>query len=206
MRRRSKTNRRRRVVEKKKKQFFFKDLSDELLIEILIRLPSSKEATLCKSVCKRWFALISSDDFRKMSLTHNRNCDKKTLIPFTFVSIDWNYFRNNSEVRDLYVSEFNPQNGLSRRVNFGFLYSDLPPMYYISLKESCGDLILCSGETSDRIDYYCIVNVLTKQWFLLPRTLPQTPLESNSHFMSSERVGFLIESSLWIMLHASIWC
>ncbi|KAL3375314.1 hypothetical protein AABB24_006684 [Solanum stoloniferum] len=195
MRRRSKTNRRRRVVEKKKKQFFFKDLSDELLIEILIRLPSSKEATLCKSVCKRWFALISSDDFRKISLIHYRNCDKKTLIPFTFVSIDYNYFHYLTDDTDLYVSEFCPENGFSRRVNSGFLNSDLPPMNYISLIESCGDLILCSGGTSDRIDYY-IANVLTKQWFLLPRTLPRTPLESNTRFMStSERVGFLIEPS-----------
>ncbi|MCE2056177.1 hypothetical protein HAX54_044184 [Datura stramonium] len=165
-----------RVGDKKKAQSFFNNLTDELLIEIFVRLPSSKEAIRCKLVCNRWFSLISSDYFLTTSLIHHRNNNNKTLLPFTFVSPDRKY-----NVKDVF--EFRPEMGLSRRVDLGFLYWGRPRHYFISLTESCGDLILCSGSTSC-IDYY-VINVLTKQWIVLP---PQ-----NSHFIESESVGFLIE-------------
>ncbi|KAG5618952.1 hypothetical protein H5410_018776 [Solanum commersonii] len=169
-------------------QSFLNHLTDELLIEIFIRLPSSKEAIQCKSVCNRWLSLISSDYFLNTSLIHNRNYDKKTLRPFTFLSINWNFFDFFISEKGLDVFECSLEKGLSKRVNLGFLYSGRPSKYHISLEESYGDLILCSRKTSDIIDYY-IVNVLTKQWI----RLPPTPLENNSHYREDESVGFLIE-------------
>ncbi|KAK4735915.1 hypothetical protein R3W88_010176 [Solanum pinnatisectum] len=141
-------------------QSFLNHLTDELLIDIFIRLPCSKEAIQCKSVCNRWLSLISSDYFLNTSII--------------IIGLD--------------VFECSLEKGLSKRVNLGFLYSGRPNKYHISLEESCGDLILCSGKTSDIIDYY-IVNVLTKQWI----GLPPTPLEINSHYREDESVGFLIE-------------
>ncbi|KAM3380362.1 hypothetical protein P3S68_005935 [Capsicum galapagoense] len=43
--------------------FALNDVTDQVLHEILIRLPTNKEATRCKLVCKRWFSLLSSDHF-----------------------------------------------------------------------------------------------------------------------------------------------
>lgn len=78
--------------------------------------------------------------------------------------------------------------GLSRRINLGFLYSGRPDIYRISLEESCGDLILCSGSArTSRIDYY-IINVLTNQWIAIPHTPPE-----KSVFGESESVGSFIE-------------
>ncbi|OIT02494.1 hypothetical protein A4A49_15105 [Nicotiana attenuata] len=160
-------------LNKKKEESFFNNLTDELLIEILSRLPTSKTIR-CKLVCKRWFSLISSDYF----VTHHLK-DDKTLLPFTFVL--------NAKDNYRYVLKFLSGNGLSDRVDLGFLYTGRPLGYRISLKESYGDLILCSGKPSSGIDFF-ICNIFTKQWIVLP----PAPLET-SHFKENEGVGFLIE-------------
>ncbi|XP_009769837.1 putative F-box/kelch-repeat protein At1g15680 [Nicotiana tabacum] len=165
------------VRRKKKSLFIFNNLTDELLNEVLIRLTSIKEAIRCKLVCKRWLSLISSDYFATTSSVHNRNNDKTTL-PFTVVL----YNRKN------YVGyeEFLHGKGLSRRVELGFLNAGRPDDHLISLEASCGDLILFSGGSKYSVVNYCICNILTKQWIVLPPTL-------STKGIFGESVGFLYE-------------
>lgn len=170
----------RRVGGRKKKECFFNNLTDELLIEVFIRLPSSKEAIRCQAVCNRWFTLISSDYFRNASLIHNSNYDKK---PFAFVS--------TADQKSLYVFELSTEQDLPKQVSLGFLCSGRSHNYRIRLEGSSGDLILCSGRifcfrNSSGTDFY-IVNLMTKQWVMLPPSPPE-----NKHFILTESVGFLI--------------
>ncbi|XP_060205556.1 uncharacterized protein LOC132633271 [Lycium barbarum] len=78
----SKTNR--HVRNKKKEQSFFNNLTDELLIQIFIRLPSSKEAIRCKLVCKHWLSLISSDYFVNTSVIHHQNNGNDQVVVYNF--------------------------------------------------------------------------------------------------------------------------
>ncbi|CAI0412578.1 unnamed protein product [Linum tenue] len=50
-------------------------LVDDLLVEILIRLPHPRSAFLCKAVCKRWNSLISdpSSSFTRRFISHRRS-------------------------------------------------------------------------------------------------------------------------------------
>ncbi|CAI0546602.1 unnamed protein product [Linum tenue] len=45
---------------------------DDLLVEILIRLPDPRSAFRCKSICKRWNSLISAPYFSRRFLSHHR--------------------------------------------------------------------------------------------------------------------------------------
>ncbi|MCE2056178.1 hypothetical protein HAX54_044185 [Datura stramonium] len=96
--------------------FDINNLRDDLVQEILIRLPSSKEATRCKSVCKRWLSLISSDCFVTASTIHHRDNDDKNLLPFTLLVMR---DRTNLECVEFLIHA----NRLSRRttVDLGFL-------------------------------------------------------------------------------------
>ncbi|CAL1390975.1 unnamed protein product [Linum trigynum] len=51
-------------------------LGDDLLTEILIRLPNYRFAFWCKPVCKRWRSLISSPSFSCRFISHHRSMDK----------------------------------------------------------------------------------------------------------------------------------
>ncbi|KAJ8545576.1 hypothetical protein K7X08_018159 [Anisodus acutangulus] len=146
----------------------FSNLTDELLNEILIRLPNSKEAIRCKLVCKRWFSLISSDYFVTTFVVHNRDKDK-TILPFNLVLHD----QKNNQVE--YVECRHPKRGSSSRVDLGFLPARFDQ---ICLEASCGDLILCSAARS-----YCIFNILNRQWIILPANY--CPIKSG--------IGFLVE-------------
>ncbi|CAI0546394.1 unnamed protein product [Linum tenue] len=48
-------------------------LGDDLLGEILIRLPDTKSAFRCKPVCKRWRSLISSPSFSRRFVSHHQS-------------------------------------------------------------------------------------------------------------------------------------
>ncbi|XP_059295108.1 uncharacterized protein LOC132048215 [Lycium ferocissimum] len=155
-----------RVPRKKGSLSIFNNLTDELLNEILIRLPSCKQAIRCKLVCKRWFSLITSDYFVTTSVHHHRNKDE-TILPFTLLLHD----RENNSVE--YVECPKRKRGLSSsHVDLGFLPDK------ICLEASYGDLILCYDGRN-----YSICNILTRQWIILPP----------SRLGISGGIGFLVE-------------
>nr|GMD89683.1 F-box protein At5g49610-like [Ipomoea batatas] len=139
---------------------FFSNLGENLLIEILCRLPS-RAAIRLKLVCKNWCSLISSHYF--ITLFNHRRHDK-SLPPihspssgfifqphiglFRFVSSEYSY-------------TYTHRDGF-RRLDLSFL--PCPQGATIELKASCGDLVLCSTT----ISHFYVCNLLTKQWAALP--------------------------------------
>ncbi|CAI0449816.1 unnamed protein product [Linum tenue] len=55
-------------------------LGDDLLGEILIRLPNTKSAFRCKPVCRRWKSLISSPSFSRRFVSRHRSTDEPRTL------------------------------------------------------------------------------------------------------------------------------
>ncbi|CAI0549523.1 unnamed protein product [Linum tenue] len=56
-------------------------LGDDLLVEILIRLPDPRPACRCKSVCKRWSSLISTPSFNRRLIHHHHRSWNQLPLP-----------------------------------------------------------------------------------------------------------------------------
>ena len=50
---------------------FMANVSDDLLVEILLRLPDCRYAIQCSTVCKRWHSLISHPGFARQFIHHH---------------------------------------------------------------------------------------------------------------------------------------
>ncbi|CAI0438826.1 unnamed protein product [Linum tenue] len=124
-------------------------LGTDLLVEILIRLPSPRSACQCKIVCKQWGSLICSPHFNRRFVSHHQtmNLDQATMSvdPYELLSV---------------------------------ILSFLPPMP-CSVRDSlrvldCNkDLVLCGFWDTDCDDgeqgrSYLVCNPFTKQWIALP--------------------------------------
>ncbi|CAL1369149.1 unnamed protein product [Linum trigynum] len=48
-------------------------LGDDLLEEILIRLPNPKFSYRCRPICKRWSSMISNPTFNRRFVSHHRS-------------------------------------------------------------------------------------------------------------------------------------
>ncbi|KAJ6725178.1 hypothetical protein OIU85_023033 [Salix viminalis] len=145
-----------------------------LLIEILHRLPSTQSAFLCKSVCKKWYSLISSPYFAGRFITHHLN---------------HHYKQNPSAILISYWSK--------PSWNVLFTFSDEPmfrfDLSYLPERNGCvrvsaivNDLMLCCVAKIEigMLQYY-ICNPFTMQWVALPL------LEAD--YMNDYKVGFVCE-------------
>ncbi|KAJ6376883.1 hypothetical protein OIU76_025936 [Salix suchowensis] len=145
-----------------------------LLIEILHRLPSTQSAFLCKSVCKKWYSLISSPYFAGRFITRHLN---------------HHYKQNPSALLISYWSK--------PSWNVLFTFSDEPmfrfDLSYLPERNGCvrvsaivNDLMLCCVAKIEigMLQYY-ICNPFTMQWAALPL------LEAD--YMNDYKVGFVCE-------------
>ncbi|CAI0467893.1 unnamed protein product [Linum tenue] len=131
------------------------NLGDDLLLEILIRLPSPSSAARCTPVCQRWRSLVSAPLFI------NRFVSVRITAPVEPIS--------------LITSPDSPPKPI-----LSFL-PHLPPNVRRRFKvvDSFNDLVLCGY--SDQIEdgygctAYSICNPFTKQWVALPLA-PRKPL------------------------------
>ncbi|CAI0412488.1 unnamed protein product [Linum tenue] len=126
-------------------------LGDDLLVEILIRLPHPRSAFLCKAVCKRWNYLISdpSSSFTRRFISHRRSS-------------------NHPPPPSLFLPSNDPQAILC--------FLPVPdgarpnPRVFDCFK----DLILCGfaessyGIAAELDRSYFVCNPFTKQWVTLP--------------------------------------
>ena len=127
------------------------DLHEDILVEILIRLPS-KSAFQCKSVSKRWYSIISTSYFTNRFYVLNPSFT--LLIQRSFYSI--------------HVVPTDPK--LKSLISFKFKEIVNKPFI---IQASCNDLLLCTYSNWPVIDrfhmiYYYVVNPIAHTCVGLP--------------------------------------
>ncbi|CAI0452570.1 unnamed protein product [Linum tenue] len=125
------------------------NLEDDLLLEILIRLPNPKHSCRCKSVCKRWTSMISSPYFNRHFVSHHQSRYQPMLL-------------TNAQ---LVIESILPIAAVPTDE------ADLLRLFVVW--DNYKDLLLCGFEDlgpgnleSDRS--YIVCNPFTKQWVALP--------------------------------------
>ncbi|GMN55200.1 hypothetical protein TIFTF001_024317 [Ficus carica] len=150
-------------------------ISDNLLLEIFIRLANCLTAIQCSCVCKLWYCLISNPQFIHRFIIRNRNNSRRRDLQCTFIC---QFPRQNPRIRNLKnetlvnyqafssseSSKGLPSNSLPyNRINF--LPIQAEPLI---IRSSCNDLLLVSSYPPPSTNYY-ICNPFTKQWIQLPQ-------------------------------------
>ncbi|CAI0382749.1 unnamed protein product [Linum tenue] len=121
-------------------------LGDDLLVEILIRLPNPRYSCRCKAVCKGWRSLISSPRFNRSFISRHRSRNQPSSLLLT------------SDDSQSIINSFLPRMSFVAQISFSVL-------------DSYKDLVLCgfySYNSSDWYRLYFICNPLTEQWAALP--------------------------------------
>ncbi|XP_023759630.1 F-box protein At3g26010 isoform X2 [Lactuca sativa] len=134
----------------------FDKLTDELLIEILIRLPQ-KQANICKCVSIRFRSLISRSYFIRRYVNYHQNNNCFGL-----------YYQSQLLFPKIRPSE------IQKDIAFGFPMFESPGFSLSFIKKeilqflaSNNGLVLCSAPLRNPIVYF-VCNPLTKQWIPLP--------------------------------------
>ena len=159
---------------------FMANVSDDLLIEILLRLPDCRYAIQCSTVCKRWHSLISHPGFVRQFIHHHdhnrelldsesqlstptllfQRCEKRNLA-MLFGSPFYAILLEKSK-----ISHERPASSSSLSLSLssgclGFLPWD------VVIRASFDDLLLVS-RPSDLTNFF-ICNPLTQRWHGLPQ-------------------------------------
>ncbi|CAI0423327.1 unnamed protein product [Linum tenue] len=121
----------------------FGKLIDDLLVEILIRLPNPRSSCRCKAVCKRWRSLISDPSFDRRFIPHHRSRYRPAA---------------------LFVPAHDPLSILS------FLPVPDGARPRLRAFDCFKDLLLCGFENyfGELGRSYLVCNPFTKQWIALP--------------------------------------
>ncbi|CAI0466291.1 unnamed protein product [Linum tenue] len=124
--------------------------ANDLLVEILIRLPDPRSAVRCKSICKGWNSVISAPDFSRRLASHHRSLSAAN---------------NESEQPVLTPAEV-------RQLILSFLpFPDDAGSKFLVL-DSIKDLLLLGfwgNETCQELRRtHLVCNPFTKQWISLP--------------------------------------
>ncbi|KAK9725679.1 hypothetical protein RND81_05G162000 [Saponaria officinalis] len=180
-----------RLQWKRKKSINIDTLVEELLVEILCRLPTHKTVVTCKAVCKHWAALLSHPFFITRFIAYKFN-NHTTIYPYK----NKNGLSKYDEVRMKMTNDRkfglvvrmmagkNTRKGLMihfndpvHNPNNSSLYS-LPRLSNgglprnLTIVGSCSDLLLyCrdfdNDNDNDKLKLY-ISNAQTRQWLALP--------------------------------------
>ncbi|KAL5549593.1 hypothetical protein UlMin_004824 [Ulmus minor] len=133
---------------------------EDLLLEILIRLPSCRDAVRCRLVCRRWNSLISSPLFIQSFIRQQSLCSDSHLAMLLFQKSYSELSTNGAQFSKIF-----PEKSKTFRehcLNF------LP--WNVIVRAYFDDLLLVSQPRNFRD--FCICNPLTKKW----HALPQAPL------------------------------
>ncbi|CAI0450209.1 unnamed protein product [Linum tenue] len=128
---------------------------DDLLAEVLIRVPDPKSAYRCKPVCKRWNSLISDPSFNRRFVSHSQSRHERNDPPPPLLL--------PSDDPESIVSSFLP------------MPEEATPPRSFRVFDSFKDLILCGFlDRENNVDDLSFVgslfvcNPFTKQWIALP--------------------------------------
>ncbi|XP_027368723.1 uncharacterized protein LOC113874707 [Abrus precatorius] len=176
------------------------NLSDDILVEIWSRVPC-KMAVRCKSISKRFLALISRAEFMKRSIYHHHTLLQQ--MKEEDHEKEW-YFNHVSMLKLLIMFSpnihlFNPQNHDKNQLSLTFINPKFNPelddvtkrkksVRYSRITACSNGLLLCKKTVCGRVYFVC--NPVTKKWTKLP--LPPPPLTGhNKRDRMSE--GFVCE-------------
>ncbi|POO00215.1 F-box domain containing protein [Trema orientale] len=147
-------------------EFSISTLSDDLLLEIFLRLPNRPTLIQCSTVCKRWYSLISPTQFilNFNQFRHNRKHyynPTSASLPFEII------FRYDQHPKlHKLVSEKTNQKWKIMSTSASNYLNCLPWRSEFIIRASFGDLLLVSRRGS--IKDYCVCNPFTNQWLALP--------------------------------------
>ncbi|XP_019154533.1 PREDICTED: F-box protein At5g49610-like isoform X2 [Ipomoea nil] len=153
-------------------ELLFSNLGENLVVEILARLPC-RTAIRLKLVCKTWCSLISSQYF--ITLFNHRRHDP-SLPPILHSSSACIIFQSQIDPFSPIVCGGYPHPDANlcgfRKLDLSFLPCP-DPQLRIYLKVSCADLILCAPicvlTTFPKfLSLFYVCNLVTKHWTALP--------------------------------------
>ncbi|XP_074285733.1 uncharacterized protein LOC141611169 isoform X4 [Silene latifolia] len=146
------------INNKTRKENSIEDLSDEILLEILSRLPRYVTALRCKTVSKRWCSLISDPSFPDQGFSIHQEQEQQEQQPWTSLEIH-DYHLIMTIVAPPFCESllWSPSFSLNLLPNSNEIHSTFR------------DLVLYSKhEGSKDVGQYYVSNLLTKQWITLP--------------------------------------
>ncbi|CAI0403300.1 unnamed protein product [Linum tenue] len=151
-------------------------LGDDLLVEILIRLPNPRSACRCKAVCKEWKSLISHPiRFNRRFVSHHQSRNRKSVLLL------------HSDDPQAIISSFIPMATPFTQRSFEVIdsYKDLVLCGFADVSASCCD----SALYGELYRTYFLCNPFTKQWVALPLA-PELSIECGHFFTRFSLVLF----------------
>ncbi|PON59870.1 F-box domain containing protein [Trema orientale] len=169
---------------------FISVIGDDILLEILLRLPEARTVIRCSSVCKRWFSLVSRlDDLYFIHKFNHHHTQKRLLLwgPNEDINSDDSQLPYTLFIRGHYISCWvYPVLKPSHIEPYKDLFSEKSMILYPSLSNcfasgsildflnwphafivsSCYDLLLLTELTHDS---YIVCNPLTRQFVEVPQ-------------------------------------
>ncbi|KAL5537480.1 hypothetical protein UlMin_046042 [Ulmus minor] len=144
------------------------NILDDLLLEILIRLPSCLDTVRCRLVCRRWNSLLSSPQFIQSFTRHQSLFSDSQLSMLLFEKIEDESWTNGAQFSKI----FPEKSKIFREHSLNFL------PWNVIVRAYFDDLLLVSRPYNFRDFYIC--NPLTKKW----HALPQAPLAIQEFFIT----------------------
>ncbi|KAJ4719138.1 F-box domain containing protein [Melia azedarach] len=130
-------------------------LSEEIMLQVLTRVPAAYLHDRVRYTCKPWHNLISSTDFIARNTQQNK-CELLVLIPCTIKK------KLTYEVKILEMDD--------KKMDLSLIDVCLPHMGH-QIRSSCNGLILVNDPNPKHSRMLCVMNMLTK----CSLTLPQCP-------------------------------
>ncbi|CAI0467354.1 unnamed protein product [Linum tenue] len=134
-------------------------LGDDVLVEILIRLPNPRSACSCKAVCKGWKFLISDPiRFNRRFVSHHQSKNRQPILLLP------------SDDPQAIITSFIPMTTPFTQRSFAIM-------------DSYKDLVLCgfADLVTELYRSYFLCNPFTKQWVALPLA-PEMPIDCGHYF------------------------
>ncbi|CAH9130677.1 unnamed protein product [Cuscuta epithymum] len=157
--------------------------NEDVLLEILARLPNSRNAIHAGLVCHLWHSIIFQQQFipRFIGLQEQKKKEQPYSIIFRIVDVfehfGYGYYR---PICKLFSEESMVLHGGGKEETvtscrsyppLGSRGSAQPPSPNMVIRASCGDLLLLSQDEPNYLDKpysYYLCNPITKQWLHLP--------------------------------------
>ncbi|GMN52331.1 hypothetical protein TIFTF001_021467 [Ficus carica] len=145
---------------------FLKNVSEDMLLEIFLRLPNCRSAILFSSVCRRWNSVISHPKFILNFVCHHHDRQDRYSLPYTILFLRSDVYTSRGvQCYQPFYKLFSEESKVLHD-KAASSYLDFLPSPMV-VRASFDDLLLV--EPGTRREEYYICNLLTKQCFQIPK-------------------------------------